>query len=130
MSYKSKSENDYYSNYCAIKHYRNINNLHKANVNVLIRALGALYILNVYNKFQDDETDSFLNYDYTLGSKIFQVSGDIKPSQGDILKFIKNKNYENLKINFIENIPENDEELVMYANNNSFPSLFLVKINI
>ena len=47
MGYKSKSKDDYHSAYNSIKHDR-AKNLYKANLNVLIRALGALYILNVY----------------------------------------------------------------------------------
>jgi len=49
FDYVNGSENDFYSAYNAIKHDR-AKNLPKANLNVLIRALGALYILNVYYK--------------------------------------------------------------------------------
>ena len=38
MAYRTHDKNDYYGSYCAIKHNR-INSLHKANINVLIRAL-------------------------------------------------------------------------------------------
>lgn len=47
FDYKNKSEDDFYSAYNAVKHDR-AKNLNKANLNVLIRALGALYILNIY----------------------------------------------------------------------------------
>ena len=47
FEYKNDSEDDYYSQYNAIKHER-VKNLSKANLYTLIRALGALYILNLY----------------------------------------------------------------------------------
>lgn len=47
FEYTNGSANDFYSAYNAIKHDR-AKNLPKANLNALIRALGALYILNIY----------------------------------------------------------------------------------
>ena len=47
FGYKDKSTDDYFSTYNAIKHDR-VKNIHKANINILIRVLGALYILNLY----------------------------------------------------------------------------------
>jgi hypothetical protein len=47
FDYGNGSMDDFYASYNAIKHDR-AKNLPKANLNVLIRALGALYILNVY----------------------------------------------------------------------------------
>lgn len=49
FDYANGSQDDFYSAYNAIKHDR-AKNLPKANLNVLIRALGALYILNIYYK--------------------------------------------------------------------------------
>lgn len=49
FDYSNGSIDDFYSAYNAIKHDR-AKNLPKANLNVLIRALGALYILNIYYK--------------------------------------------------------------------------------
>lgn len=49
FDYVNGSPDDFYSAYNAIKHDR-AKNLPKANLNVLIRALGALYILNIYYK--------------------------------------------------------------------------------
>lgn len=49
FDYKNKSIDDFYTAYNSIKHDR-AKNLPKANLNVLIRALGALYILNIYYK--------------------------------------------------------------------------------
>ncbi len=47
LGYKNRSKDDYYAAYNAIKHDR-AKNLHKANINSLVRALGSLYILNIY----------------------------------------------------------------------------------
>lgn len=49
FDYINRSSDDFYAAYNAIKHDR-AKNLPKANLNALIRALGALYILNVYYK--------------------------------------------------------------------------------
>ncbi len=49
FDYINRSVDDFYAAYNAIKHDR-AKNLPKANLNVLIRALGALYILNIYYK--------------------------------------------------------------------------------
>lgn len=46
FDYQNGSDEDFYSAYNAVKHDR-AKNLHKANIGLLIRALGALYILNV-----------------------------------------------------------------------------------
>lgn len=76
FKYKNKSAEDYYSIYNAIKHDR-AKNLKKATVYSLIRALGALYILNIYliNKrimLKDD--DYAENLDRTFGSQIFEIN--------------------------------------------------------
>lgn len=49
FNYNKGSKEDYYSAYNAIKHDRN-KNIEKANLLTLIRALGALFILNIYFK--------------------------------------------------------------------------------
>ncbi|MBQ9928784.1 MAG: hypothetical protein IJO65_12540 [Lachnospiraceae bacterium] len=75
FDYKNKSEEDYYSTYNAIKHDR-VKNIHKATVHTLVRALGALYILNVYFKndriqLKDDCYGAHI--DRTFGSDVFSV---------------------------------------------------------
>lgn len=73
FNYKNKDQNDYYSTYNSIKHHRN-ECLHKATLYILIRALGALYILNMnYKKdviYLGDDTRGN-NMDKSGGSKIF-----------------------------------------------------------
>lgn len=73
FSYEDKSSDDYYSTYNAIKHDR-VKNIDKANINILIRVLGALYILNLYywdERFtlDDDRYGSKINT--SLSSEIF-----------------------------------------------------------
>lgn len=82
FDYKEKSENDYYSTYNAIKHDR-VNNISKANINSLIRVLGALYILNIYYRneiisLDQDRYGSRANK--SLGSDFFAYS--IAPLEG------------------------------------------------
>lgn len=45
--YGSKSQNNYYKAYCALKHDK-LKNLEKANINILIRCFASLYLLNLY----------------------------------------------------------------------------------
>jgi hypothetical protein len=73
FDYIKNDENDYYSAYNAIKHDR-VKNIKKANVNILIRAMAALYLLNIYyrkDKFTvKSEGDIPFNFDNSLGSDI------------------------------------------------------------
>jgi len=75
FDYKNKSEEDYYSTYNAIKHDR-VKNISKATVYALVRALGALYILNIYFKndriqLKDDHYGAYI--DRAFGSAVFSV---------------------------------------------------------
>lgn len=74
FDYKKETKNDYYSAYNAIKHDRAKNISQKATINVLIRALGALYILNNYimnEKFQLGDDMHVSRLDRRFGSEIF-----------------------------------------------------------
>ena len=75
FNYENGSENDYFSQYNALKHDKT-KNLSKATVGTLIRILGALYILNLYYKRDAYPlgNDCFgTKIDKTMGSKIFSV---------------------------------------------------------
>ena len=69
FDYKKDSENDYFKAYCSIKHDR-VKNLEKANINILIRVMAALYLLNIYYR---DETHKFEFEDTSMGSDIFSI---------------------------------------------------------
>lgn len=75
FDYKNGSEEDYYSTYNAIKHDR-AKNINNATVDILIRALGALYILNIYFEhiripLNDDR--HAVKVDKTFGSEVFEI---------------------------------------------------------
>lgn len=75
FDYKNKSEEDYYSTYNAIKHDR-LKNISKATVYTLVRALGALYVLNIYfrnDKIQLKDDYYAAHVDRTFGSEVFSV---------------------------------------------------------
>jgi hypothetical protein len=75
FNYENGDKNDYYSAYNAIKHDR-VKNLPKANINILVRIMGALYLLNLYYKNEAFNIKSFLEksgFDSSLGSSIFSV---------------------------------------------------------
>lgn len=105
FNYKNKDENDYYSNYCAVKHDRE-ENLNKANVKMLIRTLSALYILNLYIK--EDKiilgSDKYgETFDKSRGSEIFNIC--IFPCQS-ISQLTSQKDID--KSNCVYNIERND----------------------
>ena len=75
FDYKKKSKEDYYSIYNAIKHDRG-KNIRKASVYALVRALGALFLLNIYFNnerlpLQDDHYG--MSIDRTFGSSFFSI---------------------------------------------------------
>lgn len=75
FGYKNGDDNDFYSKYNAIKHDR-VKNISKANLNILIRIMGALFVLNVYYKNQDFNIKRLADaekFDSSLGSSIFSV---------------------------------------------------------
>ena len=76
FGYEDKSPDDYFSTYNAIKHDR-VKNIAKANINILIRVLGALYILNLYyrnERFSLDEDRYGSKINTSLVSEIFAFS--------------------------------------------------------
>jgi hypothetical protein len=76
FGYADKGDSDYYCAYNAVKHDR-VKNISKANVRVLVRAMAALYLLNVYYKNTNFSTMSIgaahNDFDSSLGSEIFSV---------------------------------------------------------
>jgi hypothetical protein len=80
IGYKSKKEGDYYSAAKAVQHGRH-DNLHKASIGILIRALAGLYIYNLYYADIEYETDKF---DERVGSELFSVIYDDEKSDDAI----------------------------------------------
>lgn len=79
---RGSSSSDWQRAYQAIKHNR-VTSLPKANLKHLIRAMAALYILNLYyknNSYLLDKDSVGTNFDNTLGSSIFSVKLHINTS--------------------------------------------------
>jgi len=79
---RGTSSSDWQKAYQAIKHNR-VTSLPKANLKHLIRAMAALYILNLYykdNSYLLDKDSVGTNFDSTLGSSIFSVKLHINTS--------------------------------------------------
>jgi len=75
FGYNNGSPEDYYSAYNAVKHDR-VKNLSKANINILVRIMGALFLLNIYYKnakFSIESLHNYQNFNPSLGSDIFVV---------------------------------------------------------
>lgn len=72
---RGTSSSKWQQSYQAVKHDR-INNLKKGNIGNLLKALGALYILNIYfrdAKFETVADKDASNIDWGLGSDFFSV---------------------------------------------------------
>ncbi|MFD2543767.1 hypothetical protein ACFSSB_15680 [Lacinutrix gracilariae] len=72
---RGSSSSDWLQAYQAVKHNRG-KNLKKGNLKHLIRALGGLYILNIYYKdttFNLENDGTATNFDTSLGSELFSV---------------------------------------------------------
>ena len=130
MGYIPSDENDYYVAYCSVKHNR-INKLHKANINTLIRALAALFILNIYYSFKEIQIDQISDYNYTLNSNVFMVKFSInKCSSNDILFVEEDADYLKKVSEFSEGIPDfESEELLRYQDETPEPKRYTIKIN-
>lgn len=130
MSYKPHDENDYYGAYCAVKHNR-IDALHKANINVLIRALAALFILNVYYSFENVEVDEISEFDFSLGSDMFMVKFSINSySSNDVLIVVEDAEYLKKISAFADAIPDFDSgEFLKFQDETTEPKRYTVKVN-
>lgn len=88
FNYGRKDDNNFYSAYNAIKHDRAKNFEKYATIHYMLRALGALYLLNLYYR---EEAFSNLknNYklDYSLGSNIFAFNANMLKPQYPIKKY-------------------------------------------
>jgi len=75
FNYENGDVNDYYSAYNAIKHDRNFKTIYKGNIRFLLRAMAALYLLNIYYKDEVVYLSSMsaAEFDVTLGSEIFSI---------------------------------------------------------
>jgi len=73
FTYTEEDIDYYYSAYNAIKHNRNEETIYKGNIRFLLRAMAALFLLNIY--FRDERfyaIDGF-KFDVSLGSSIFSI---------------------------------------------------------
>ncbi|MDR0221375.1 MAG: hypothetical protein LBI54_08245 [Lachnospiraceae bacterium] len=68
-----KGEQKWQKRYQGVKHNRNAE-LKSATIRSLLKAMGALYILNLYYRNEDFYVNSIDDIDYTFGSKIFACS--------------------------------------------------------
>lgn len=130
MAYKPHDENDYYGAYCAVKHER-INALHKANVNVLIRALAALFIFNIYYSFEALEIEEISDFDFTFNSSVFMAKYENDTASSNAVVII-DEDCEYLKkiSEFAEAIPAFESgEFLKYKDEAKEPKRFTVKIN-
>ncbi len=99
FGYSSHDSNDYYSAYNALKHDR-VKNINKASIHILMRAMAALYILNIYyrnQKFLVKNDKEIWEFDKSFGSSLFsalidetyKINTQINKLQGiDVSRFL------------------------------------------
>jgi hypothetical protein len=93
---RGTSSSDWQKAYQAIKHNR-VKSLSKGNLKHLIRALSALYILNLYlndNVYQLDKDSSGVNFDSNVGSSIFSIKLHINQTISVNQDYSKNKDFD------------------------------------
>lgn len=93
---RGTSSSDWQRAYQAVKHNR-VTSLPKANLKHLIRAMAALYILNLYyknNSYLLDKDSAGTNFDSTLGSSIFSVKLHINAGVSVGVVYSKNADFD------------------------------------
>lgn len=93
---RGTSSSDWQKAYQAVKHNR-VKSLSKANLKHLIRALAALYLLNIYlndNKYPLEKDSSGVNFDRNIGSTIFSVKLHINLTINIDEDFSKNSDFD------------------------------------
>jgi len=119
--------------YQAIKHSR-VENMHKANIRVLIRIMGALYILNLYYQNDFMELNELDKFNPSQGSDIFMVSyGDINNKE-ELEKYIVTitedlKDYSNKLEQWANEAPLELHELLKYEMENPSPKRYRIALN-
>ena len=132
MNYKKEDDNDYYSAYCTVKHNRG-NMLYKANINILIRAMAALYILNLYYLDNSVNTDDLIDFDPSQGSDIF-VSDYGDANNSDSLKsyiylVYEDAEYSNKIKKWVDKMPINLNNMLEFEKSNPQPSQYKITLN-
>ncbi len=93
---RGSSSSDWQRAYQAVKHNR-VTSLPKANLKHLIRAMAALYVLNIYynnNGYALEKNSSGVNFDRNLGSIIFSVNIHINQSISIGNDYSKNSDFD------------------------------------
>jgi hypothetical protein len=93
---RSTSSADWQKAYQAVKHNR-AKNLAKGNIKHLIRALAALFVLNVYYKktiFSLDKDATGTNFDNSLGSSIFSIKVHVNRTISADSDYTKNIDFD------------------------------------
>lgn len=93
---RGSSSSDWQRAYQAVKHNR-VTSLPKANLKHLIRAMAALYVLNIYNNNNEyalEKDSSGVNFDRNLGSIIFSVNIHINQSISIVNDYSKNSDFD------------------------------------
>lgn len=112
LFYKKGDVNDFYTAYNAVKHDR-VKNLHKATIRVLLRALAALYLLNLYNK--DEKIHSARAYmgdkSANIGSELFSVLAGAANYPGVAVAIAGVKDEERSKYTYIYQYPDHIAKL-------------------
>jgi hypothetical protein len=131
MEYGKEDDNDYYSAFCAIKHNRD-RTLYKANLNMLIRAMAALFILNVYYRDRTYYLDELDEFDPSHGSDIFIVmygNADNTELLSNVILIIEDLNYVKKVEEWVDVAPIDSSEFLKYEKSNPPPKRYKIALN-
>jgi hypothetical protein len=97
----------------------------------LIRALAALFILNIYYSFEDVNIDELSEFDFSLGSEVFMVELSENNSLiNDVLIIDEDKEYINKITEYADGIPDiESDEFLKFQDETQQPNRFIIRIN-
>lgn len=115
--------------YMAARHNRSVE-FSKCNLESLINALAALYLLNIYYRNESIDTDS-AQFDTTQGSSIFRVNiCDYKrPNTSDCFIIFDDPYYAEKIEAYANNMPDDLKEAIAYSDEHPKPKRFHISLN-
>lgn len=102
-----------------------------SNINTLVRALGALFILNVYHSFQTAQMDVISEFDFSMGSNVFMAKYSIDSYEPNaVLIVLEDAEYLKKVQSFVDLLPDiESDEFLKHTDEIPTPQRYIVKIN-
>ena len=116
--------------YMAARHNRSAE-FSKCNLESLINALAALYLLNIYYRNESIDTDRSTYFDATQGSSIFRVNicDSKQPNTSDCFVIFDDPCYAEELEAYADKIPNGLKETIAYSDEHPEPMRFHISLN-